>query len=79
MNPFKMELNGNLEWIKFAIIAGGILSIGIANIKSIPRLQDKVEQHEVKIAVMENNIVSIKQGVELLVRRREDALTNSDN
>ena len=66
-------------WINLMI--AGAVAIGFAwtQVKTIPKLADKVDSHEVQIAVMRNDLTYIKQGVETLVRARPVARFRSDD
>ena len=54
------------------LILGGAVALGFVwtQLKSLPKIEEKVQNHEVRLAVMENNLTTIRQGVELLVREK---------
>jgi hypothetical protein len=52
------------------LVLGGAIAVGFVwtQLKSLPRMEERINSHEVQIAVMRSDLSYIKQGVETLVR-----------
>lgn len=52
------------------LIIGGAVAVGFVwtQLKSLPKMEERINSHEVQIAVMRSDLSYIKQGVETLVK-----------
>jgi hypothetical protein len=54
------------------LLLGAAVAIGFVwtQLKSLPRMEDKVNTHEVRLTVMESKLGNIEEGVKFLVREK---------
>lgn len=52
--------NDSIKWALTLVFAAGAV---YAQVKSLPKIQEKVQEHDVRMAVMERSLVNIEVGV----------------
>lgn len=58
---------------------GAALAVGFVwtQLKSLPKMEDKIQSHEVRLTVMESKLTDINEGVRFLVREKRSSSRRS--